>query len=87
MVADKLSRPGQIIQKGVVSPSRGPPINMQQVAPTLNRSVCHRVQQATSVFVSPVPDPLAGAVDALSLPWENLDVYASPPAAILGKWW
>ena len=36
-------------------------------------------------FVSPVPDPLASAVDALSLPWEDLDVYAFPPAAILGK--
>ena len=37
------------------------------------------------LFVSPVPDPLASAVDALSLPWEDLDAYAFPPAAILGK--
>ena len=37
------------------------------------------------VFVSLVPDPLAWAVDALSLPWEDLDAYAFPPAAILGK--
>ena len=36
-------------------------------------------------FVSPVPDPQAWAVDALSLSWENLDPYAFPPAAILGK--
>ena len=36
-------------------------------------------------FVSPVPDSLAVAVDALSLPWENLDADAFPPAAILGK--
>ena len=35
--------------------------------------------------MSPVPDPLAIAVDALSLPWEDLDAYAFPPAAILGK--
>ena len=28
-------------------------------------------------FVSPVPDPLATAVDALSLPWEDLDTYAN----------
>ena len=35
--------------------------------------------------MSPVPDPLATAVDALSLPWEDLDAYALPPAAILGK--
>ena len=31
------------------------------------------------LFVSPVPDALASAMDALSLPWEDLD------AAILGK--
>ena len=37
------------------------------------------------LFESPVPDPLATAVDALSLPWEDLDTYAFPPAAILGK--
>ena len=36
-------------------------------------------------FVSPVPDPQAWAVDALRLSWENLDPYAFPPAAILGK--
>ena len=36
-------------------------------------------------FVSPVLDPLATAVDALSLPWEDLDAYALPPTAILGK--
>ena len=36
-------------------------------------------------FVSPIPEPHAWAVDALSLSWENLDPYAFPPAAILGK--
>ena len=36
-------------------------------------------------FVSPVPDPLAVAVDALSFQWEDLDAYAFPPTAILGK--
>ena len=43
---------------------------MQQVAPAQNRLICHEVQQQVpSVFVSPVPDPLATAVDALSRPW------------------
>ena len=32
-------------------------------------------------FVSPVPDPLAWAMDALSLPWEDLDHNAFPPVA------
>ena len=35
--------------------------------------------------MSPFPDSQAWAVDALSLSWENLDPYAFPPAAILGK--
>ena len=34
-------------------------------------------------FVSPVPDPAAWAVDALSLPWENFDVYAFPPVSLI----
>ena len=36
-------------------------------------------------FVSPVLDPQAWAVDALSLSWENLDPYAFPPARHLGQ--
>ena len=36
-------------------------------------------------FVSPVPDPLAWAINALSLSCEDLDPYAFPPLAILGK--
>ena len=37
------------------------------------------------LIVSPVLDSLATAVDALSLPWEDLDAFAFPPASILGK--
>ena len=33
-------------------------------------------------FVSPVPDRSAWEVDALSLPWEDLDAYAFPPTAL-----
>ena len=57
---------------------------MLPVAPASNRPICHEVQQQVA-FVSPIPDPLATAVDALSLPWQALDTYAFPPAAILGK--
>ena len=34
-------------------------------------------------FVSPVPDRKAWAVDALSQPWEDLEVYAFPPVSLL----
>ena len=41
---------------------------MQQAAEASNRLICHFIQQQVA-FVSPVPDPLATAVDSLSLPW------------------
>ena len=44
-----------------------------------------RFNNKLPLFVSPVSDPLVTAVDALSLPWEDLDAYAFPPAVILGK--
>lgn len=34
-------------------------------------------------FVSPVPDPLAYAVDAMSLSWEGMFAYAFPPFRLL----
>ena len=85
MIADKLSRLGQTIQ------------TEWSLHPEVFKAICSRWNQpqvdlfATRFnnklpqFVSPVPDPQAWAVDALSLSWENLDPYAFPPAAILGK--
>ena len=37
--------------------------------------------------VTPVLYPLAWAVDALTLPWEDLDPVAFQPVPIWGKWW
>ena len=37
-------------------------------------------------FVSPIADPKAFAVDALSLRWEDLELHAFPPVALLGRW-
>ena len=85
VVADKLFRLGQTIQ------------TEWSLLPKVFQAICSRWHQpqidlfATSFnnklpqFVSPVPDSLAISVDALSMPWENLDAYAFPPAAILGK--
>ena len=44
-----------------------------------------RFSRRLPLFVSPVPDPQAWAVDALSLPWTNLLGYAFPLFPILGK--
>ena len=74
VVADKLSRLGQTIQ------------TEWSLLPEVFQAICsrwHRPQLdllATrfnnKLPVSLVPDPLATAVDALSLPWEDLDAYA-----------
>ncbi|XP_070173455.1 uncharacterized protein [Littorina saxatilis] len=37
------------------------------------------------LFVSPFPDPLAWAVNALDLDWSGLQAYAFPPFCLLGK--
>ena len=78
VVADKLSRLGQTIQ------------TEWSLLPQVFKAICcrwHRPQidlfatrfnNKLPRFVSPCPDPLASAVDALSIPWEDLDPYASP---------
>ena len=61
---------------GIVPPSRGVPGLMQQVAP------------ASDLFATRFNNNLplfATAVDALSPPREDLDAYAFPPTAIVGK--
>ena len=85
VVTDKLSRLGQTIQ------------TEWSLLPEVFQSICsrwHRPQidlfatrfnNKLPLFMSPILDPLASAVDALSLPWEDLDAYAFPPAAILGE--
>ena len=85
VIADKLSRLGQTIQ------------TEWSLHPEVFKAICDRwhypqvdlfatrFNNKLPQFVSPVPDPQAWAVDALSLSWEDLDPYAFPPAAILGK--
>ena len=85
VIADKLSRLNQTIQ------------TEWSLLPDIFHRLCskwHRPQidlfatrfnHKLPQFVSPVPDTLAVAVDALTLPWEDLDAYAFPPTAILGK--
>ena len=85
VIADKLSRLGQTIQtewslltevfQTLCQRWHRPQIDL--FAMRFN----HKLPQ----FVSPVPDSLVVAVDALTLPWEDLDAYAFPPTAILGK--
>ena len=83
VIADKLSRHNQVIQtewslsQQVFSQlcSRWHQPQIDLFATRFN----HKLPQ----FVSPVPDPTAWAVDALSLPWRDLDVYAFPPVSLI----
>ena len=85
VVADKLSRLGQTIQTQWSLLSKVfQPICSRWHRPQID-VFATRFNNKLPLFVSPVPDPLASAVDALSLPWEDLDAYPFPPAAILGK--
>ena len=81
---DKLSRLGQTIQ------------TEWSLHPEVFQAICYRWHQSQvdlfatrfnnklQQFVSG-SGPQAWAVDGLSLSWEDLDQYAFPPAAILGK--
>ena len=85
VVADKLARLGQTIQ------------TEWSLLPEVFQAICSgwhqpqidlfatRFNKKLAKFVSPVPDHLAWAVDALSLSWEDLGPYAFLPAAFLGK--
>ena len=85
VIADKLSRLGQTIQtEWSLHPEVFPAICSRWHQPQVDLFAT-RFNNKLPQFVSPVPDPQAWAVDALSLSWENLDPYTFPPAAILGK--
>ena len=84
VIADKLSRQGQIQTEW----------SLHQEVFNLLVQTCHLPQVdmfATKYnckltqYVSPVPDPNAWAVDALTVSWESLDMYAFPPVSLLGK--
>ena len=44
-----------------------------------------RFNHRLPVYVSPVPDPQAWAIDALALSWRGLDAYAFPPINLLPR--
>ena len=84
VIADNLSRLGQTIQTEWLHPEVFQAICSRWDQPQVDLFAT-RFNNKLPQFVSPVPDPQAWAVDALSLSLENVDPYAFPPAAILGK--
>ena len=83
VVADSLSRKDKVIH------------SEWELHPTVFKKICqiwHKPDLdmfATSAnsklpnYVSPIPDPQAWAIDALNIPWENLNGYAFCPVAII----
>ena len=71
VIADKLSRQGQV-EDLLVQTWHRPQVDM-----FATKYKCKLAQ-----YVSPVPDPSAWAVDALTVSWESLDMYVFPPVSL-----
>jgi hypothetical protein len=60
--------------------------SIQTLFPNMNIDLfATRLNAKLQSFVSPVPDPLAVTVDALTMDWADLDLYAFPPFPLIAK--
>ena len=85
VIADKLSPHNQVIQtEWCLSQQVFNRLCSNWVQPQIDL-FASRFNHKLPKFVSPVPDSTAWAVDALSLSWSNLDVYAFPPVSLLSQ--
>ena len=85
VIADKLSRHNQVIQtEWCLSQQVFNLLCSKWVRPQIDLFAT-LFNLKLPKFVSPVPDSTAWAVDALSLSWSNLDVYAFPPVSLLNQ--
>jgi len=83
VIADQLSRQGQILPtEWALHPDILKTVFEQWGTPLLDLFAT-RYNNRLPVFVSPVPDPTALDVDALSISWEGFDAYAFPPHVIM----
>ena len=85
VIAHKLSRHNQVIQTEWSLDQRVFNLLCSRWAPPQVDLFATRYNYKLPKFVSPVPDSKAWAVDALSLTWQNLDVYAFPPVSLLNQ--
>ena len=66
---------------GMVSPAGDIRPDLPLMAHNPNEPVSHQVQLENSLFMSPVPDKEAWAVDTLSISWDDMEGYAFPPTS------
>ena len=85
ILADQLSRPHCVLQtEWTIAHLALEPVWREWHKPLMDLFAT-RFNKRLPLYVSPVPDPQAWAVDALSLSWRDLSVYAFPPIPIIGK--
>ena len=90
--------PGRLnVLADTLSRRRQPVLTEWQLNPSIFEGICqvwdrpHIDLFATALnyqlptYVSPVPDPQAWAVDALSLDWNGMSAYAFPPFNLVGR--
>ncbi len=83
-VADSLSRRGQVLSnQWSLSQAIFQRISSQGMP--VGRSLCHPLEQNLPLYVSPLTDDQALAVDALTYPWKGLWGYAYSPTEIMAK--
>ena len=85
VIADKLSRHNQLIQTEWSFSQHVFNLLCSRWAQPQVDLFATRFNNKLPKFVSPVPDQTAWAVDALSLSWGNLYVYAFPPVSLLNQ--
>ena len=85
VLADSLSRRGQLLHtEWALSPEMFKWVKSLWEAPMIDLFAT-RWNNKLPTFVSPVPDPLAWAVDALSISWDGMVAYAFPPTILVPK--
>lgn len=85
VIADSLSRRGQLLHtEWSLSPGVFKWVKSLWEAPLVDLFAT-RWNHKLPTFVSPVPDPMAWAVDALSISWDGLVAYAFPPTILVPK--
>ena len=85
VIADKLSRHNQVIQTEWSLDQTVFNLLCSRWARPKVDLFATRYNYKLPKFDSPVSDPTAWAVDAPSLPWQDLDAYAFPPVALLSQ--
>ena len=83
ILADLLSRPRAVLQTEWTLVHEALPQVWEAFGKPMLDLFATSYSTRLPLYVSPVPDPRAWAVDAMAFPWTGLDLYAFPPFALL----